>query len=670
MSMHIVEQDPYLTPYLAVLQHRQDRFEHRMEEVCREYRSLQKFANWHMELGFQFHDKKVIYRDWLPQILSASIVGDFNHWDTEQHVLKRIMGDIWEVEIPYKDFPKSNPHEQKLKIRIQAADGRTIDRIPAMIRYCYQDPISFEFYGKLWCPKKPYEWKYQAPKQPKQLLIYEAHIGMAQEKEGVGTYAEFKKNILPRIAKGNYNAIQLMGIQEHPYYGSFGYQVSSYFAPSSRFGNPEDLKSLIDAAHKLGLLVILDLVHSHAVKNVLDGLSEYNGTDYQYFHGGGRGSHSLWDSRLFQYGKTEVQRFLLSNIAYWLEEFCFDGFRFDGVTSMLYLHHGHYKQFNHYDMYFNDEVDEDAILYLQLANHLTHKISKNALTIAEDISGMPGLCRPIEDGGIGFDYRMHMGVADFWVKILKEYKDENWPLDTIYHELTTGRIGEKKICYAESHDQAMVGDKTLAFQLMDKEMYTHMSKSTPSLLIDRGICLLKMIRFLTVSLGGNGYLNFMGNEFGHPEWIDFPREGNNNSYLYARRQWSLVDDATLRYGDLAKFDREMLNLFGQESNITKVLPSLINLDKENNVLIFSRGDYIWFFNFHPERSIKDYQFGVDKKGDYRVIFETDSLQYSGFGRIDTQYIYKSERKPMHGHPCSLTIYTPNRAAFLLKRGLK
>jgi 1,4-alpha-glucan branching enzyme len=519
----------------------------------------------------------------------------------------------------------------------------------------------------LWFPKKKHVWKNKAPKSPKPLLIYEAHIGMAQEKGGVGSYVEFRDYILPRIAEGNYNAIQLMGIQEHPYYGSFGYQVSSYFAPSSRFGTPDELKSLIDKAHSYGIAVILDLVHSHSVKNTLDGLSDYNGTEYQYFHSGPQGYHTLWDSRLFNYGKHEVQRFLLSNILYWLEEFHFDGFRFDGITSMLYKHHGHYKQFNHYDMYFSNEVDEDAICYLQLANEVIHEFNKEAISIAEDISGMPGLCRPISEGGIGFDYRMHMGVADFWIKIIKEVSDENWPLDSLYHELTTGRPGEKKVCYAESHDQAMVGDKTLSFQLMDKEMYSHMSKDTPSILIDRGISLLKLIRFMTISLGGEGYLNFMGNEFGHPEWIDFPRVGNNNSYHYARRQWSLKDNENLKYSLLANFDREMLKVFIENVEILDHRPELLNLDKANSVLIFSRGDYVWLFNFHPINSIESYQFGLDNTGKYKVIFESDNSEFGGFNRIDSKIKYETEEVGSHGRAHSLKIYTPSRSAILLKR---
>jgi len=666
-SMRLIDQDPYLQPYLGILQSRLKRFESRLGEINTHFSDLISFASWHKDLGFHLKSGQLVYRDWIPQVKQVALVGDFNLWDKNSHPLKKENNDLWSIKIPVDTFPSQTPHQQKIKLRIQTEKGEWIDRIPAMVNYCFQDPTSKEFYGLLWFPEKKHVWKSNAPKAPQPLLVYEAHIGMAQEKQGLGTYLEFRDEIIPRIAKGNYNAIQLMGIQEHPYYGSFGYQVSSYFAPSSRFGTPEDLKSLIDTAHSYGLIVILDLVHSHSVKNTLDGLGEYNGTDYQYFHSGPKGIHSLWDSRLFNYGKHEVQRFLLSNIVYWLEEFHFDGFRFDGVTSMLFEHHGHYKQFNHYDMYFGKDVEEDSILYLQLANTVMHQVKKEVISIAEDISGMPGLCRPIDEGGIGFDYRMHMGVADFWIKIIKEYKDENWPLNELYHELTTGRFGEKKICYAESHDQAMVGDKTLAFQLMDKEMYSNMSKNNPSLIIDRGISLLKLIRYLTISLGGDGYLNFMGNEFAHPEWIDFPREGNNNSYHYARRQWSLCDNQNLKYSYLLNFDRDMLKVTVQNKEANAMRPTLLNLDTVNSVLIFCKGDLVWFFNFHPTKSIEGYQFGVQTKGKYKVEFETDDLQYGGFNRIEKECLYETTEENSHGRAFSLKIYTPSRTAILLKR---
>ena len=496
-------------------------------------------------------------------------------------------------------------------------------------------------------------------------MIYECHVGMAQEKEGLGTYREFAENVLPRIHALGYNCIQMMAIQEHPYYGSFGYHVSNYFAPSSRFGTPQDLKYLINKAHEMGVAVILDVIHSHAVKNIEDGLNDFDGSGHQYFHEGGRGYHESWDSKLFDYGKNEVRRFLLSNINYWMTEFHFDGFRFDGVTSMLYHHHGHFMAFDHYDKYFKEGVDWDAVLYLQLANDLIHEIRPNTISIAEDMSGMPGICQPVEDGGIGFDYRLGMGIPDYWIKLLKHSKDEDWNIHEMWDTLNNRRYKEKTIAYAESHDQAMVGDKTTAFWLMDKEMYWHMKKDDENIIIERGIALHKMIRLFTIALGGEGYLNFIGNEFGHPEWIDFPREGNDWSYKYARRQWSLVDNPKLKYEWLNNFDQAMIHCIKESDVLATSFAQQLNMDTNNKVIIFERGNYIFAFNFHAHNAIPDYQFGIPNHGKYQIVLNSDAKNFGGHGRIDESVIFESFES--HGHP-NLSIYLPNRTALVLKPG--
>jgi 1,4-alpha-glucan branching enzyme len=455
-----------------------------------------------------------------------------------------------------------------------------------------------------------------------------------------------------------------MAVQEHPYYGSFGYHVSSFFAPSSRFGTPEDLKHLIDTAHGLGLLVLLDLVHSHSVKNVGDGLNMFDGTGHQYFHEGGRGEHAGWDSRLFNYGSWEVMRFLLSNVRYWLEEFRFDGFRFDGVTSMMYLHHGN-KAFTCYDDYLIHDIDEEAVVYLQLANQVAHETSPRCITIAEDVSGMVGLARPLEEGGLGFDYRLAMGLPDYWIKMLKHKRDEDWHMGEIYHTLMNRRVHEKHVAYAESHDQALVGDKTIAFWLMDADMYWHMNDASRNPIIDRGVALHKMIRLITFALGGEAYLNFIGNEFGHPEWVDFPREGNQYSYKYARRQWSLVDHAELRYRYLAAFDKAMLQLDMDYDVLGDRLIEELNVDEAQKVLIFRRGPLVFVFNFHPCNSCTDYKFGVPDSADYTLILNTDDKAFGGFGLTDSPQTYPMRREKSHGRAQSIQIYIPARTAQVL-----
>jgi 1,4-alpha-glucan branching enzyme len=665
-TLALVQDDPWLAPYQNDLQQRLDRYYEIRSAIEAGAGSLHTFAQAYRYFGFNYDSQAQgwYYREWAPRADQLYLIGDFNGWDRRSHPLKRNDAGVWEIFLPDGEYADRFTHESLLKVHVIGANGGH-DRIPTYIRRAVQNEDTKDFAGQLWAPAAPFHWSDEAfdPSQMGAPVIYECHTGMGQEKEGLGTYREFADNVLPRIHSLGYNAIQMMAVQEHPYYGSFGYHVSNFFAPSSRFGTPEDLKYLVNQAHELGIAVIMDIVHSHAVKNFAEGLNNFDGSEDQYFHAGSRGYHEGWDSKLFNYGKPEVRQFLLSNIAYWLEEFHFDGFRFDGVTSMLYFHHGNVS-FDHYDKYFKEDVEWDAITYLQLANDLTHEIKPGALTIAEDMSGMPGACRPIPEGGLGFDYRLGMGIPDYWIKLLKHQRDEDWNVHALWDTLNNRRWKEKTIAYAESHDQALVGDKTIAFWLMDKEMYFHMSIGDDHPVIDRGIAMHKMIRLISGAAGGEGYLNFIGNEFGHPEWIDFPREGNDWSYQYARRQWSLVDNPELKYQWLNHFDRAMVQLF-REHQILEALPAQpLNLDETNNVIIFERNNLIFVFNFHPERAIPDYRFPAHLPGDYRIALNSDAPEFGGFDRIDSGLTYSTveqDGKPM------LSVYATNRTALVLRR---
>ncbi|HEY8400751.1 MAG TPA: alpha amylase C-terminal domain-containing protein [Cytophagaceae bacterium] len=662
-KLPLIQDDPWLEPYEQDILDRLERFKKALKEIEDVDGTLVNFANAHKYYGINYDPQKKgwWYREWAPAAHSLALIGDFNNWDREANKLQRNQNGDWEIFLPESEYKDRFVHGSRIKVHVIANNG-AIDRIPPYITKVIQDPETYDFSGQLWFEDN-YKWKDKDFKiNPKEeLFIYEVHIGMAQEKEGVGTYKEFTEKILPRIKDLGYNAIQMMAIMEHPYYGSFGYHVSNFFAPSSRFGNPEDLKELIDTAHSMGILVIMDIVHSHAVKNVAEGLNEFDGTDNQYFHSGGRGYHEGWDSKLFDYGKWEVKKFLLSNVRYWMEEFHFDGFRFDGVTSMLYFHHGNIS-FDHYDKYFKFDVDWDTIIYLQLANRLIHELKPNAISIAEDVSGMPGLCRKIEEGGLEFDLRLGMGIPDYWIKLLKERADEDWDIYEIWNVLNNRRYKEKTIAYAESHDQALVGDKTLAFWLMDKEMYYHMMKNDPHVVIDRGIALHKMLRLITMALGSDGgYLNFMGNEFGHPEWVDFPRQGNNWSYKYARRQWSLVDSKQLKYEYLNNFDRAMIKVLKENHILSSDFARQINMDQQNKVIIFERGDLIFLFNFSVSNSIFGYKFFAHAPGTYKIILNSDDAEFGGHNRVDTRMEYPTEADQ------SLSVYLTNRTAMVMKR---
>ena len=654
-TLGIIRHDPWLAPYADAINGRHNDALRKEAELVGKNGNLVDFANAHQYFGLHKTKRGWVFREWAPNATEVILIGTFSEWhELPEFRLTRLDGGVWEINLE-KDVLH---HGDLYKLAIKW-DGGSGERIPAYSQRTVQDENTYIFSAEVWDPKRPYKFKvdnFRPHTNP--LLIYECHIGMAQNREGVGTYDEFRENILPRVAADGYNAIQIMAIQEHPYYGSFGYHVSSFFAPSSRFGTPDQLRHLIDEAHRLGIAVIMDIVHSHAVKNEIEGLGRFDGSYNQYFYGDSRREHPAWDSLCFDYGKNEVLHFLLSNCKYWLEEFRFDGFRFDGVTSMLYYNHGLGQAFGSYDDYYNGGQDTNAITYLTLANRLIHAVNPHAITIAEEMSGMPGLANKFEDGGIGFDYRMAMGVPDFWIKTIKEKKDEDWKPTAIFWELTNRRADEKTINYAESHDQALVGDKTIIFRLIDSDMYWHMMVGDNNYNVDRGIALHKMIRLVTLATINGGYLNFMGNEFGHPEWIDFPREGNGWSYKYARRQWSLQDNPTLLYGALGQFDAQMIKYVKKEKTLSAPLVQLY-VDEARKVLIFSRGNSIFAFNFNPVSSFDSFRFHAPD-GEYRMEFNSDESRFAGYARLEDGETHFTQDG-------TLSLYLPSRTAIVLKK---
>lgn len=665
----LIKTDPLLKPYTTQLRERFAHYQHFKAEIEQTGGVLGEISQGHRYFGFNRgkHEGEtgVWYREWAPGAEALALIGDFNDWLRDANPMSVDDWGVWQIFLPDSDYANRLTHGGGVKVHVVSELGG-LDRIPAYVQRVVQEEDA-DFTGQYWAPPHPYQWEHRAPDfdiNTEGLRIYEAHVGMAQEAEKVGTFAEFTQNILPRIADLGYNAVQLMAVMEHPYYASFGYHVSNFFAVSSRFGTPEELKALIDTAHGMGLLVIMDLVHSHAVKNLNEGLSNFDGTGHQYFHAGAKGEHVAWDSRCFDYSKYEVQRFLLSNIRYWLETYRFDGFRFDGVTSMLYSDHGLEREFTGYADYFDTGVELDAIAYLMLANEVVHAVNPDAISIAEDMSGMPGLARPTEEGGLGFDYRLAMGIPDYWIRLLKEKQDEAWHIGEIYGMLRNRRVGEKHIAYVESHDQAIVGDKTLAMQLMDTELYTNMSVFTTSHLVSRGVALHKLIRLLTFSLGGEGYLNFMGNEFGHPEWIDFPRAGNNNSYWYARRQWHLVDDETLRYRHLKAFDRAMQHLDATYHLLADADIQFLCVHEDAKQIVYARGGLVFAFNLHPSKSAADWRIPVPEKADYRLVLNTDDTVYGGYGAVESVH-YPWQDVAMEGQVQSIQLYVPARSALVL-----
>lgn len=655
----LLELNPQLAPYSGDIDLRMFLYRATKARILGEGQTLNDFANAHNFFGFHRVDGGWVYREWAPSAYQLYLEGDFNGWNQTSHPLTPIGNGNWEIRL---EGDNALWDGCKVKTVVDSNMTRT-EHIPLYARRVVQDPKTITFCAEVVDDQKTFPWTDDDFQGEKSLYIYEAHVGMAQEEGKVGTYREFADYTLPRIKKAGYNTVQLMAIMEHPYYGSFGYQVSNFFAASSWFGKPEDLKYLVNTAHAMGIRVMLDVVHSHAVKNTAEGINMFDGTTWQFFHDGPKGDHPAWGTKCFDYGKTGVIHFLLSNLKFWMTEYHFDGFRFDGVTSMLYHDHGLGTDFNTNDKYFSMNTHTEAITYLQLANELIRQVNPKAITIAEDMSGMPGMALPIADGGIGFDYRLGMGLPDMWVHTVKERKDEFWDIFKMWCDMCMRRPGENTVAYVESHDQALVGDKTMIFRLADAAMYTDMEKSTHNPVIDRAIALHKMIRLYTLAGGGEAYLNFMGNEFGHPEWIDFPREGNGWSFHYCRRQWSLRDNSLLKYEWLGQFDEDMIKLTKEADLFSMRMGDLRMKDSDKQVIVFYRKGLLFAFNFSPTHSYTDIRVPLPAIADYTVALCTDDGIYGGFDQV--QHITYPAQVDGQGNS-AITLYLPARTAVVLK----
>ncbi|KAH7428429.1 hypothetical protein KP509_09G001300 [Ceratopteris richardii] len=473
-------------------------------------------------------------------------------------------------------------------------------------------------------PQEIFQWQHETPEKPKSLRIYECHVGISSKEPKISTFNEFTDNILPYIKESGYNAIQLFGIQEHCDYASAGYKVTGMFAVSSRFGKPEDFKRLVDVAHGLGLLVFLDVVHSYASPDTLNGLAAFDGGNDCYFHPGKRGHHKYWGTRMYNYNSYEVLRFLLSNLKWWVNEYHVDGFNFHSLASMLYTHNGFEKRTGGYDYFCNQYVDQDAQNYLILANEMLHTLNPNIITIAEDTTFYPGLCQPINKGGLGFDYAVSTQPAEMWAWLIRYGSDQHWIISQIVDTLTRQKSFGKMIAFTESHAQSITGGMSLSQALL--------SRSGLSSLDQRGIALLKIIRLVTFSLAGSAYMNFMGNEFGHPERVEFPRPGNKNSFAHACRQWDLINKNN-PYSQLKTFDKALMELDNVFGILNKPSSEYVFVDDKNKVLGCTRGKLLFVLNFNSSCSYESLHIPVEEAGDYEMILDSDHQMFGGEGQL-------------------------------------
>lgn len=583
------------------------------------------FANGLCRFGLQRAAGGWRYREWAPAASACSLVGDFNGWDVTRHPCRAGSDGVYSCFVPDADGLRTgDKYKVALMVRSAAGIVRRIDCVPAWAARTMQDPFTGTVYALASDDQLlAYPWRHPRPTADHHaggggelgatpLRIYEVHVGISASQPIVAGWSHFREHVLPRVAALGYTALLIIAAQEHGYYASFGYQVTSFFAPPSRFGTPAELQALIDAAHGLGLRVLLELVHSHASSNAAEGLSGFDGSLLEgggYFLAGSDGWHAEWGTRMFDFGKLEVLRFLLAQLCWYAECYRCDGFRFDAVSAALYRHRslGGAGTFERgYAEYYDGSLDVAALTYFKVANYLVHElVSPPLLTIAEEYSGLPGLCAPVMHGGVGFDYRQAMGLPPLWQRLCATLcSDEGGDaggsvgsdaaggdasggvggdaasdvdgdvcdgrsatrgapgridMGALVASMCSRRSEERRVAYVECHDQSIVGGQSLAFRCMGAEMYGGMSRlvGPPSVAVARGMALHKLTRLLACALGGEAYLNFIGNEWGHPEWVDLPREGNGHSCDRARRRWDLADDPLLRYGELQAFDAAM-----------------------------------------------------------------------------------------------------------------
>ena len=665
-------EDVELLSYAHFFLQRAHRWGTELDRIRHEHGSLAHYADLHRRWGVhRQEDGGWLLHEYMPQAEKLWLTTDkinFQRW--AHHAFQPVGDGWWRLDLP----PEALEHGTYMELRVMApgVEG-AVRRVPACAQWVEQDKLTpTQWCARLWNPPQPYEWQHARPEAPLPFpRIYEAHVGMAipalehrhgqwlpRHPKSVGSFRLFAEEVLPRIARAGYTAVQLMGVPEHPLYKSFGYQVSSYFAPTSRCGTPDDFRLLVDTAHGLGLRVILDIPHSHSCPNTEQGMARYDGSPYLF-----AAKDNQWGTASFDYGQKMTRRLLLSNCHYWMEEYRVDGFRFDAVGNMIYVDHGFGDDFSHVGRCFHTENgeprgDEDGILYLALANTLIHELSAPALSIAEEFSGMPGMTSPPEHGGLGFDYRFAMGVPDYWAKFIKG-QEEGLELGQLWHEMTNHRPYERTINYVECHDQSINGKDAMIWRLMGDEMYTGMALPQQSWNISRGLALYKLMRLITLSTAHCGYLSFMGAEFGHPEWLDDEE--------HAHRQWHLADAPDLKYHQLAAFDRHTLHLLAERHLADMAHSPLLRLlHEEHRLLVFERGTLLLAFNFHELHSQTALDVWVTP-GKYVEADSSDAPAYGGHGNAHNPGLEHFSDPDSGVHEQRITLYVPPLTALVLVR---
>jgi len=588
---------------------------------------------------------------WAPNAQRVSVVGDFNDWDGRVNPMRKLIGSgVWELFLP---GVKEGAH-YKFEIRTHSGalllksdpfaffnqHGKsTSSLVYNLERYTWSDPEWME-------ARRQSDWPKSA------ISIYEVHLGSWRRRTAEGnrhlSYLEFAGTLLPYVVEMGYTHIELMPIAEHPFEGSWGYQVTNYYAPTSRFGTPDELRHFIDKCHQADIGVIMDWVPAHFPKDA-HALAEFDGTDLYEHMDPRQGEHQDWGTLIFNFGRSEVRNFLIGNALFWLDKYHIDGLRVDAVASMLYLDYSR-QPGQWIPNVFGGRENLDAIFFLKRFNEICYERFPGIMTIAEESTDWPGVSRPTYLGGLGFGFKWNMG----WMHDFLQYMS----IDPIYRRFHHGNITfsllyafQENFILVLSHDEVVYGKRSLLSKMPGDEWQKFAN--------------LRM--FLAWMYGHPGKkLLFMGGEFGQRnEW-------NHDTSL----DWQLLN--LPRHDGLRRLVQHLNYIYKSEPALWQLDDTYegfdwIDLhDADNSVVSFLRksrdGDIVAFVVNATPVVRYDYRLGVPESGSYRELINTDAETYGGsnvgnFGGVQTQDV------PWMGRQHSILIHLPPLAtvAFQLEK---